>query len=73
MGTLLDDPCVIHKPKPNLGELEAGWRVSLSKCSMYTLATMGLTSNPSLLPQPAHRIHFEMKSMYYAEITSEDV
>ena len=50
----------------NLGGLESDQRASLSKCSMYRLATMGL-------PQPAHIIHFEMRCMYYADWTPEDL
>ena len=50
MGLLLDDPSVIHKPKPKPGGLEADLRASLSKCSIYRLATIGLTSDPIATP-----------------------
>ena len=50
MGLSLNDPSVIHKPYQSLGGLEADLRASLSKCSMYWLATMGLTSDPIAAP-----------------------
>ena len=43
MGLLLNDPCVIHKPVQLPGEADLS--VSPSKCSMYRLATMGLTGD----------------------------
>ena len=50
MGLLLDDPCTIHKPEPIAGGLEADLRTSLSKCSIYRLATIGLTGDPIATP-----------------------
>ena len=50
MGLLLNDKCVIQKPKPKPGGLEAELRASLSKCSMYRLATIGLTGDPMATP-----------------------
>ena len=41
---------VINKPTPNLGGLEADLRTFLSKCSMYRLATIGLTGDPIATP-----------------------
>ena len=45
MALLLDDKSVIHKPEQHLGGVEAEQRASLSKYSMYRLATMGLTGD----------------------------
>ena len=50
LGLLLDDPCVIHKLNQYLEGLEAVLRASLSKCSIYRLATIGLISNPIATP-----------------------
>ena len=69
VGLLLDDPCVIHKPKPYLEGLTADLKAFLSECSMYRLATIGLTGEPIATPSPAHRIYFEKKSKYYADRT----
>ena len=48
MGLLLDDPSVILIPKPR--GLEADQRVSLSKCSIYRLANIGLAGEPTATP-----------------------
>ena len=50
MGFLLSDPSVIHKPIPIPGGYEADLSVSALKCSMYRLATMGLISDPMVVP-----------------------
>ena len=50
MGLLVDDPCVIHKPIPKPRGWEADLSASLSKCSMYRLATIGLTGDPIAAP-----------------------
>ena len=50
VGLLLNDPSVIHKPIPIPGGYEADLSASPSKCSMYGLATMGLTSYPMTVP-----------------------
>ena len=50
VGLLLNDPSVIHKPIPIPGGCKADLSASPSKCSMYRLATMGLTSDPIAVP-----------------------
>ena len=41
-----------------LGGLEVEWRASLSKCSMYRLATMGLTGDPITTPSTCSKNSF---------------
>ena len=48
MSLLLDDPSVIHKPILKPGGWQADLRASPSKCSIYRLAIIGLTSDPNL-------------------------
>ena len=50
MDLLLNDPCVIHKPIPKPRGWEADMSTSLSKCSMYKLATIGLTGGHIAAP-----------------------
>ena len=68
MDLLLHDPSVIHKPIPIPGGYEVDLSTSPSKCSLYRLATMGLTSDPWLHLPPVHRTYFERRSRYYADM-----
>ena len=50
LGLLLKDKGVIHKPKPIPKGVEADCMASLSKCSIYRLATIWLTGDPIAAP-----------------------
>ena len=71
-GLLLNDPCVIYKPKP------VPWRVWRQTGEFFSQNTpytdwqlWGLLETLWPLLQPVHSIYFERKSKYYADRTTE--